>query len=81
MMTGQKIRPWTGRFRWPGKSEFRAGTVTVALPDDTPHHAVLAAVEAEFARFWSDILPNDFARPDLIALEPGALFFAPDLKP
>jgi hypothetical protein len=78
MMTGSRTRPWTGRFRWPGKREFRAGTVTVTLPDGTPHHEVIAAVQEEFSKFWSDILPSEFARPDLIALEPGALFFTPE---
>lgn len=78
MMKGTKMRPWTGRFRWPGKQEFRAGTVTVALPESTPHHEVIAAVGAEFARLWSEILPDHFERPDTVALEPGALFFAPN---
>lgn len=75
MMTGEKIRPWTGRFQWPGKKVFRAGTVTVVLPFETPHHDVLKAVEAEFQKMWSDILPDHFERPSVIALEPGAIFF------
>ncbi len=77
-MQGKKIRTWTGRFKWAGKKEFRAGTVTVVLPVDTPHHEILKAVEAEFVKFWADILPDHFERPVTIALEPGAIFFSGD---
>lgn len=72
----KQFRPWLGRFQYPGKKEFWAGTVI--LPRETPVHEIEAALKAKFTDFWNGLLPDSYTHPPMIGMEAGAIFFVPD---
>lgn len=77
-MTGRPHRSWCGRFQWPDRAEFCAGTIVVVMPTDAAQHEIEEAVRSEFSAFWHRILPDDVPRPSLVGLVPGAIHFIPE---
>lgn len=74
-LTDKKYRTWFGEFQWPGKKKFIAGCVEVYMEVNASQAEILKAVEAEFVKFWGDILPDNFPMPNTINLIPGSIFF------
>ena len=70
------MRPYVGRFQYPGKDVFWAGTVM--LHTETPSHEIEKAVRAEFLKLWNRLLPDSYDHPALIGIETGSIFFAPE---
>ncbi len=72
MANDEAIRAWVAKCQFAGaKKPFWFGTVF--MRHAAPHHEI----EAEVLKAISDIIPDNFPRPDIILLEPGMLIFVP----
>ncbi len=66
-------RAWVAKVQWKGAAKpFWFGTVYVRL--GATHQEIEAAVIENF----SEIIPHDFPKPDIIELTPGCLIFMPE---
>lgn len=73
MTKGSPTRAWCAVFQWPGKEEFRVGTVWVRA--NGPLNEVEAEAMLAFDKLWGRLLPDDVTRPTLKNLIPGQLVF------